>query len=348
MRARRCRPSRLGTTTLVASTGPRTCARGDSRRAQRTSHAAPRFNGAAHLRARRYKASRVFVLPSHSFNGAAHLRARRSDEIRTLTRWIRRFNGAAHLRARRSRRARCGRISPRCFNGAAHLRARRFAVRRRPTHRIESFNGAAHLRARRFRSCSILTPLRDAASTGPRTCARGDTEGPNDMDNIDCASTGPRTCACGDSPDAAHGLLLWGMLQRGRALARAEIARRIRKADPDDGFNGAAHLRARRSRDRVPMIRAVEFASTGPRTCARGDCARERQAPSRSDASTGPRTCARGDTDASPPVIARSRSFNGAAHLRARRFGGDLADDRFHRGASTGPRTCARGDGSPS
>ncbi len=61
------------------------------------------------------------------------------------------------------------------------------------------------------------------------------------------------------------------------------------------GFNGAAHLRARRFGERDEMRGRISVASTGPRTCARGD--------------------------AIPPHFSRCfcSRFNGAAHLRARR-----------------------------
>ncbi len=61
------------------------------------------------------------------------------------------------------------------------------------------------------------------ASTGPRTCARGDADRAR-LGAWRCsASTGPRTCARGD-PAAAPSFIACVALQRGRALARAEIA----------------------------------------------------------------------------------------------------------------------------
>ncbi len=180
-----------------ASTGPRTCARGDPLAHRGSRAGVLRFNGAAHLRARRYgpeaeRAPRTLASTGPRTcargDGRAHhhhsATRRASTGPRTCARGDitsigsassthRCFNGAAHLRARRLEVAmpRVRRI--RRFNGAAHLRARRFRRRSRRSSRGSRFNGAAHLRARRYAQQRHERHA-ERASTGPRTCARGD------------------------------------------------------------------------------------------------------------------------------------------------------------------------------
>ncbi len=174
------------------------------------------------------------------------MRARRSKRTRNFLCSLCGFNGAAHLRARRLRVDRGLREAHHRFNGAAHLRARRCELFVIVLRAALGFNGAAHLRARRSRGPSAKA-CDPSASTGPRTCARGDgVSGTLSFVNLP--------------------------LQRGRALARAEmLAEKAKYAYAKGGFNGAAHLRARRCH---------------------------------------------------PPSVRRHAKpgFNGAAHLRARRF----------------------------
>ncbi len=110
-------------------------------------------------------------------------------------------------------------------------------------------------------------------------------------------------------------------LQRGRALARAEITPHTPERGPPSRASTGPRTCARGDAiDRVRVV-AQETASTGPRTCARGDVAALRSGDLQRSASTGPRTCARGDWEV-------KESTQSGKH------------------ASTGPRTCARGDSS--
>ncbi len=198
------------------------------------------------------------------------------------------------------------------------------------------------MRARRS-ACGRLSFEPKQASTGPRTCARGDYERRRSLGRRRQASTGPRTCARGDqtaSPTpapqresfngAAHlrARRSWialrpkddvRQLQRGRALARAEIA------DPHAPGRSSKPLQRGRALARAEMVGEVrayspeKLASTGPRTCARGDHRRRRIDHAYVVASTGPRTCARGDLSDQPAGNDDVSCFNGAAHLRARR-----------------------------
>ncbi len=140
------------------------------------------------------------------------------------------------------------RSQDRRFNGAAHLRARRSPLRVCAVPSLPSFNGAAHLRARRSRP-AIAIGAADAASTGPRTCARGDS-----LPSAPSASSKPlqRGRALARAEIVSSRLMgrQENLLQRGRALARAEISTWMRDCSQGStGFNGAAHLRARRLND---------------------------------------------------------------------------------------------------
>ncbi len=132
------------------------------------------------------------------------------------------------------------------------------------------FNGAAHLRARRCPQRASQWSLRALLQRG-RALARAE------IRRLPRERKERR------------------LLQRGRALARAEISARRTGSHSIRRFNGAAHLRARRSHLVHSVPKARSKASTGPRTCARGDIVTIRQHASVPLASTGPRTCARGD-----------------------------------------------------
>ncbi len=103
-------------------------------------------------------------------------RALARAEIRTgdlARRQSHRFNGAAHLHARRCRRHRCDLASPDGFNGAAHC-ARGDVVAPQMDKSEEPLQ-----RGRALARAEIADDLTEAwgdlcASTGPRTCARGD------------------------------------------------------------------------------------------------------------------------------------------------------------------------------
>ncbi len=156
------------------------------------------------------------------------------------------------------------------------------------------------------------------ASTGPRTCARGD------------------FCAAVAVPDGVT-------LQRGRALARAEMTPGTQDDRPRPRFNGAAHLRARRFRRVHVVVERRDRASTGPRTCARGDLAQVSQRMGPRGASTGPRTCARGDSYSEADIRDWFYASTGPRTC-ARGDSCSAISRRVAHVASTGPRTCARGD----
>ncbi len=210
-------------------------------------------------------------------------------------------------------------------------------------------------------------PLRLHASTGPRTCARGDDGYSDEARDVRRASTGPRTCARGDHRNRLLIETTLRVLQRGRALARAEILRLVPDFEPhrraSTGPRTCArgdwperHRRAHAPHastgprtcargDRAEVMRGgyVHTASTGPRTCARGDNPFVAMRLGEHVASTGPRTCARGDADCVRTWQATALRFNGAAHLRARRLGSNAAE-RARIGALQRGRALARAE----
>ena len=256
--------------------------------------------------------------------------------------------------------------STHCFNGAAHLRARRCRLLSGYISHLGRLQRGRALARAEIARFERVTDRKIVASTGPRTCARGDRLCAFAPYRRCRASTGPRTCARGDRARPLRSALQT-RLQRGRALARAEIADdRTRTAKERDastgprtcargdrgkfavqrrgiqGFNGAAHLRARR------FSSSPQKQSKGA-PLQRGRALARAEMPSRIANAPPPGRLQRGRALARAEMPTPSRSsnvrsrFNGAAHLRARRWRSRGAD-RKRRFASTGPRTCARGD----
>ncbi len=277
----------------AASTGPRTCARGDAVVFDLRHRSSERFNGAALARAEMRASERI--------SASAHVLQR----------------GRALARAE---------IDPEADSRAAG----------RPASTGPRTCARGDNAAMRERSTFIV------ASTGPRTCARGDFEDKGDGETFAAASTGPRTCARGDDV-AAIVRQPQNALQRGRALARAEMTTTLATAAFAPSLQRGRALARAEIAGLLRVLATGNVASTGPRTCARGDAAavaetigrrllQRGRALARAEipdgtatgaimvyASTGPRTCARGDVAHHSLSQRRIDCFNGAAHLRARR-----------------------------
>ena len=137
------------------------------------------------------------------------------------------------------------------------------------------------------------------ASMGPRAFARGDPPGRCSAYYLRNASMGPRAFARGDLFNWFKGLFVKTMLQWGRELSPAEIT--------PYPFMGKCHLGA----------------SMGPRAFARGDLGDRVAMFASVLASMGPRAFARGDLQRTQRMQDDTRSFNGAASFRPRRWEDD-------------------------
>ena len=158
------------------------------------------------------------------------------------------------------------------------------------------FNGAALIRARKCRCCLSHNQRFPPASTGPRSFERGNTHA------------------------RARRRRAQPLLQRGRAHSSAEMppARRLWARDPI-GFNGAALIRARKSRQRPDPPRHCSGASTGPRSFERGNELPHCMAKSRTTRFNGAALIRARKLSSPESTTTAVGGFNGAALIRARK-----------------------------
>ncbi len=157
---------------------------------------------------------------------------------------------------------------------------------------------------------------------GPRSCERGNAHTTYYQCYVNWASMGPRSCERGNVVELG-GDLFWKLR-----------------------FNGAALVRARKCRiaafwpfaeGQLQWGRARASAEISCNAAAKGHV---------DTASMGPRSCERGNLSRYARTRRASRSFNGAALVRARKFTGGLQHSLKRVQASMGPRSCERGNGS--
>src|SRR5579885_3280556 len=159
------------------------------------------------------------------------------------------------------------------------------------------------------------------ASMGPRSCERGNLPKPGGSWEPGPLQWGRARASAEITLRMMHLLNYLFLLQWGRARASAEMPRLASpSSDSSRCFNGAALVRARKSRPGVSVIDGVVRASMGPRSCERGNEANAGVLLTIGGASMGPRSCERGNRRTArlepAPLVAR---FNGAALVRARK-----------------------------
>ncbi len=352
---------RIDNEALRASTGPRAFTRGSdalqsSRRAEWKASTGPRAFTRGSPKQPRSKRERRGLQRGRALSRAD----RRSRTRRPLRKPS--FNGAARFHARIERttqaqqQAQQASTGPRAFTrGSPQVRG----AYKTPAW-LASTGPRAFTRGSDGLRRAVLGV--DHASTGPRAFTRGSTSSRSssrsrtsfngaarfhariarvlqrDGRRLD-ASTGPRAFTRGSKIEAIKAVREM-MLQRGRALSRADRNGRLHSPRHRRGFNGAARFHARIDfswRDALAFVDA----STGPRAFTRGSPNHGRRAVAVHLASTGPRAFTRG-SEYLENILARanqlqrgralsradrcrsrrahfpSRGFNGAARFHAR------------------------------
>src|SRR5579884_1242255 len=177
------------------------------------------------------------------------------------------------------------------------------------------------------RAQALRVPLRECQrhrfNGGARLYARKRNAFAEQMQDVIHASMGARDCTRA-SVDAAVGFVSRDVtLQWGRAIVRAQAARRSRPGDVrHERFNGGARLYARK----LDPHREVH-----------------RQ---RIEASMGARDCTRASHPVCGSALRRMRRFNGGARLYARKQPESFASAGVDIRASMGARDCTRASGS--
>jgi len=274
----------------------------------------PRFNGAALVRVRKYRASVIAGQAAQALQwgrtrSSAEMpharestscrsiqlqwgRTRSSAEIRKVTFNLKlattRFNGAALVRVRKcslSKRNMRGRQS---FNGAALVRVRKWINARGRILASAGFNGAALVRVRKFhhspREACMRKSFNGAALVRVRKSASYGSRGLR----YRLASMGPHSFECGNRGGLLHISTCFRASMGPPSFECGNQGCLPSGTTTDCRFNGAALVRVRKCLCRRDRAEAEELASMGPHSFECGNLFVRSPSPALCQASMGP------------------------------------------------------------
>ncbi len=160
-----------------------------------------------------------------------------------------------------------------------------------------------------------------AASMGPRSFERGNALGAGLEASARRASMGPRSFERGNNLPMSGKEIMMMASMGPRSFERGNNTLCEINIDYLSSFNGAALIRARKSHLTAVRSHALMQLQWGRAHSSAEIVLKRKCSVLKKLASMGPRSFERGNTQNGAPRATRSRSFNGAALIRARKFG---------------------------